>query len=324
MVNRFSEYLDESLASQMMVEPSSEAAAMAKKMSLTYAGFGRYADKSGKIKYIVKNKKLYPFKGKDVEQANLDNIDVQKDNFALKGQGKKGEGKEVDVMGVLDKKEKTSVQGIKADENIKNKYQKQNTREIIAYDRQLRNLYQPSIFTPDEIDAIKYYTESGFNDINRYLYKGFDPETTPDQANQTVQKIQALDNAFEETGAPFDYTVYTGLSSRYDFRKIKPGKDYIFRGYISTSLDHDTAIDMFTFDQNQDVGVVLEIDIKEGQKSIYLEGVTDTQGEFETLLPRGTKVRVEGGPYMIESDVTTSGNNPGKQVALFKCSIVEE
>jgi len=316
MVNRFSEYLDESLASQMMVEPSSEAAAMAKKMSLTYAGFGRYADKSGKIKYIVKNKKLYPFKGKDVEAAGLDASDAQMDAAAMKG--------DVNTMAVLDKKQKTAVQGIKADESIKNKYQKQNTREIIAYDRQLRNLYQPSIFTPDEIDAIKYYTESGFNDINRYLYKGFDPETTPDQANQTVQKIQALDNAFEETGAPFDYTVYTGLSSRYDFRKIKPGKDYIFRGYISTSLDHDTAIDMFTFDQNQDVGVVLEIDIKEGQKSIYLEGVTDTQGEFETLLPRGTKVRVEGGPFMIDSDVTTSGNNPGKQVALFKCSIVEE
>ena len=316
MVNRFSEYLDESLASQMMVEPSSEAAAMAKKMSLTYVGFGRYADKSGKVKYIVKNKKLYPFKGKDVEAAGLDASDAQMDAAAMKG--------DVNTMAVLDKKQKTAVQGIKADESIKNKYQKQNTREIIAYDRQLRNLYQPSIFTPDEIDAIKYYTESGFNDINRYLYKGFDPETTPDQANQTVQKIQALDNAFEETGAPFDYTVYTGLSSRYDFRKIKPGKDYIFRGYISTSLDHDTAIDMFTFDQNQDVGVALEIDIKEGQKSIYLEGVTDTQGEFETLLPRGTKVRVEGGPFMIDSDVTTSGNNPGKQVALFKCSIVEE
>lgn len=316
MVNRFSEYLDESLASQMMVEPSSEAASMAKKMSLTYVGFGRYADKSGKVKYIVKNKKLYPFKGKDVEAAGLDASDAQMNAAAMKG--------DVNTMAVLDKKQKASIQGIKADESIKNKYQKQNTREIIAYDRQLRNLYQPSIFTPDEIDAIKYYTESGFNDINRYLYKGFDPETTPDQANQTVQKIQALDNAFEETGAPFDYTVYTGLSSRYDFRKIKPGKDYIFRGYISTSLDHDTAIDMFTFVQNQDVGVVLEIDIREGQKSIYLEGVTDTQGEFETLLPRGTKVRVEGGPYMIESDVTTSGNNPGKQVALFKCSIVEE
>lgn len=316
MVNRFSEYLDESLASQMMVEPSSEAASMAKKMSLTYVGFGRYADKSGKVKYIVKNKKLYPFKGKDVEAAGLDASDAQMNAAAMKG--------DINTMAVLDKKQKASIQGIKADESIKNKYQKQNTREIIAYDRQLRNLYQPSIFTPDEIDAIKYYTESGFNDINRYLYKGFDPETTPDQANQTVQKIQALDNAFEETGAPFDYTVYTGLSSRYDFRKIKPGKDYIFRGYISTSLDHDTAIDMFTFVQNQDVGVVLEIDIREGQKSIYLEGVTDTQGEFETLLPRGTKVRVEGGPYMIESDVTTSGNNPGKQVALFKCSIVEE
>jgi len=316
MVNRFSEYLDESLASQMMVEPSSEAASMAKKMSLIYVGFGRYADKSGKVKYIVKNKKLYPFKGKDVEAAGLDASDAQMNAAAMKG--------DINTMAVLDKKQKASIQGIKADESIKNKYQKQNTREIIAYDRQLRNLYQPSIFTPDEIDAIKYYTESGFNDINRYLYKGFDPETTPDQANQTVQKIQALDNAFEETGAPFDYTVYTGLSSRYDFRKIKPGKDYIFRGYISTSLDHDTAIDMFTFDQNQDVGVALEIDIKEGQKSIYLEGVTDTQGEFETLLPRGTKIRVEGGPFMVDSDVTTSGNNPGKQVALFKCSIVEE
>jgi hypothetical protein len=315
-INKFSDYLEESLSAQMMAEPSSEAAAMAKKMNLTYVGFARYADKSGKVKYIVKNNKLYPFKGKDVEQASIDAGDQQMDAAMMKG----------DVMAVdtISKKQKASVQGIKADESNKNKYVKQNTKEILAYDKQLRNLYQPSLFTPEEANAIKYYTEKGFNPINRYLYKGFDPETTPDQANQVVQQIQALDNAFEETGAPFDYTTYTGLSSRYDFRKIKPGNDYIFRGYISTSLDHDTAIDMFTFDQNQDVGVVLEIDIKQGQKSIYLENLTDTQGEFETLLPRGTKVKVLAGPMMVDSDVTTSGNIPGKQVALFKCSIVEE
>lgn len=316
MINKFTEYLNESLAAQMMTEPSSETAVMAKKMSLTYVGFGRYADKSGKIKYIVKNNQLYPFKGKDIEQGNIDNLEAQMDNASVKD--------DVEASQVLNKKHKTSLMAIKADEVIKNKYKKQNIKLINSYDKQLKSLYLPSLFNEDEYNALNAYVNQDASNINRYLYKGFDIDTTPDQANQIVQLVQNLDNAFEEAGAPFEYTVYTGLSSRYDFNKIKPNNDYVFRGYISTSLNHDIITNMLDFDQTQPVGTVLEIDIKKGQKSIYTDGLFgDQMKNYETLLPRGTKVKVLGGPFMLDGDISTVGSS-GKQIALFKCSIAEE
>lgn len=294
-VHRFNDYIQESLSAEVLKEPAGEASSMAKKMGLNYVGFGRYADRTGKVKYISKNDKLYPFKGKEEETKKND----------------------------IDSEEQVN-QTIAIDDSIKNVYKNKNTKKIIKYDNALKQLYRPELFSPEEIEAIQFYTEKGFTDINRYLYKGFDPDTSPDQANMVVQQIQNIDNAFEEAGAPFDYTVYTGLSSRYDHRKIKPGTDYIFRGYISATLDHDLAINMFTFDEKQDVGVVLEIDIKKGQKSLYLESISNTPGEFEALLPRGTKVTVMGGPMMIDSNITTSGTVVDKQFALFKCNIIEE
>lgn len=312
-ISKFSQFLNEGLTASMMTEPSSEAAKMAKTMSLTYVGFGRYADKTGAVKYIVKNDKLLPFKGQQEDSKTLQSID---DNIA-KTTAKTNSFKH------FDQEKKKTIQAIRTDDNIKNSYQKQNTKEVIALATQLSSFYQPTLFTPEEVDAIKAYTETDFTSINRYLYKGFDPETQPDQANVVAQKIQNIDAAFEETGAPFDYTTYTGLSARYDFRKIKPGKDYIFRGYISTSLDHDIAIDQFS-DLNQEAGVVFEIDIEEGQKSIYVDNISDATGEMETILPRGTKLRVVSGPHMVDSTITQTSDGVSSQVALFKCSIIEE
>lgn len=294
-VHRFTDYIQESLSAEMLKEPAGEAASMAKKMGLNYVGFGRYSDKSGQVKYISKNDRLYPFKGKQENTKKINPKDEEQAN-----------------------------ETIAIDDRIKTRYKNKNTKKIIKYDNALKQLYRPELFSSEEIDAIKFYTEKGFTNINRYLYKGFDPNTSPDQANVVVQQIQNIDNAFEEAGAPFDYTVYTGLSSRYDYRKIQPGTDYIFRGYISATLDHDLAINLFTFDDNQKVGVVLEIDIKKGQKSLYLESISDTPGEFEALLPRGTKVTVVSGPMMVDSNITASQSVVDKQFALFKCSIVEE
>ena len=314
-ISKFSQFLNEGLTASMMTEPSSEAAKMAKTMSLTYVGFGRYADKTGAVKYIVKNDKLLPFKGQQEDSKTLQSID---DNIA-----KTTAKTSVDSFKHFDQEKKKTIQAIRTDDNIKNSYQKQITKEVIALATQLSSFYQPTLFTPEEVDAIKAYTETDFISINRYLYKGFDPETQPDQANVVAQKIQNIDAAFEETGAPFDYTTYTGLSARYDFRKIKPGKDYIFRGYISTSLDHDIAIDQFS-DLNQEAGVVFEIDIEEGQKSIYVDNISDATGEMETILPRGTKLRVVSGPHMVDSTITQTSDGVSSQVALFKCSIIEE
>lgn len=314
-ISKFSQFLDEGLTASMMSEPSSEAAKMAKTMSLTYVGFGRYADKSGAVKYIVKNEKLLPFRGQEADGKALQSID---DNIA-----KTTAKTRTDSFKHFDQEKKKTIRALKTDDSIKDSYQKQNTKDVISLATQLSNFYQPTLFTPEEAAAIKAYTETDFTSINRYLYKGFDPETQSDQANVVAQKIQNIDAAFEETGAPFDYTTYTGLSARYDFRKIKPGKDYIFRGYISSTLDHDTAIDQFS-DLNQEAGVVLEIDIVRGQKSIYVDNISDTPGEMETILPRGTKLRIISGSHMVDSSITTTGNNENKQVALFKCSIIEE
>ncbi|NDB61648.1 hypothetical protein EB001_24895, partial [bacterium] len=71
-------------------------------------------------------------------------------------------------------------------------------------------------------------------------------------------------------------------------------------------------------------GVVFEIDIEEGQKSIYVDNISDATGEMETLLPRGTKLRVVSGPHMVDSTITQTSDSVSKQVALFKCSIIEE
>jgi hypothetical protein len=132
-----------------------------------------------------------------------------------------------------------------------------------------------------------------------------------------------LDSAFEDTQAPFPYTVYTGLSSRYKPEKIVAGSEYIFRGYLSTSLSHSTAIDSFADADFSDKPVVLQIEIAKGQKSIYVDPVSTHQGEGETLLPRGSRVKIISGPHIIDSSVV-SENESGSQVHLFHCKLVKK
>ena len=44
-----------------LVEPQSNSSSEAKKMGLTYVGFGRYTDNTGQVTHIVQNDKLIPF-----------------------------------------------------------------------------------------------------------------------------------------------------------------------------------------------------------------------------------------------------------------------
>ena len=62
-MKKFEEYLEESLAAEIKSEPKSAAAKQARKMGLTYVGFGRYADNKGRVAYTVDNGRLVPFKG---------------------------------------------------------------------------------------------------------------------------------------------------------------------------------------------------------------------------------------------------------------------
>lgn len=310
---KFNEFLEESLVGELTTEddPRSPTAKEARKMGLSYAGFGRYADNTGAITYVVNNNKLIPFRGaEDVTKLRSKGSEV-----ALKGK-KENTGKEYT---------QAAEQGVQAQKEINRRSQKYSgtkTKELLSYDRQLKRLYNPNLFTPEELNALQAYSNEEYQPINSYLYKGFTPETPPDVANQIMANIDAIDSAFDETGAPFEYTVYTGLSDRYDYNKLQPGKDYVFRGYVSTSLAYSTATDLFTSDA-QNLRPVLEIDIKKGQKSIYMEGFAENPGEFETLLPRGTKIKIESGPHILDN-AQLGGAITRTPVALFKCSIVEE
>lgn len=326
-MKKYGEYLDESLALQAKSEPKSAASREARKMGLTYMGFGRYADRKGKLAYIVHDDRLVPYKGQD----DVDNMyfkasttqqsePTAKKNVSPTAKGKPTQPSKAQVMkkeadfynGVLKKRSKEDA-GI-----LKDLY-----KDADAVDKELFKFYKPNMFDEAELGAIEYYTADGYADINRYLYKGHDEGVSPEQDAYLNQSIAALDSAFDETQLPFPYTVYSGLSSRYKTDKFQKGGEYIFRGYVSTSLDFNTAIGGFADVGDTDQPVVLQVELKKGQRAIYLDAVSANSGERETLLPRGSKIKVVSGPHVLDSNLFTDAYGTSS-IALFHCVVVED
>lgn len=307
-MKKFGEYLEESLAAEVKTEPKTMAAKQARKMGLTYMGFGRYADSKGQVAYTVIKDKLVPYKRDEHIEKLYDKADmtnnVEKANEYFKQ---------------ADELYKTKKIRAKEDKNVLST----KSKEVIAVAKQLSSLYRPEMFDDAELQAIQDYTGDSFIDINRYLYKGHDEGVDANRADVIGQTIDALDSAFEETEAPFPFTVYSGLSGRYRAEKIVPGNEYIFRGYISTSLSHDVAISGFTDSKES---VVLQIEVGKGQKAIYVDSVSSIDGELETLLPRGSKVKIISGPHPLPTEVVGFGytGEAESKVNLFHCKLVQD
>ena len=323
-MKKFEEYLEENLALQVKSEPKSAAAREARKMGLTYMGFGRYADRKGRLAYIVHNDRLVPYKSED------DVTDMY--GKAISAQANEPVAKKNIAPGTKVGPSKSEIMRKEADFHNKvlrsrssedRKIMKELNADARAVDRELFKFYKPGLFDSTEIDAIQNYTGDGYQAINRYLYKGHDDGATPDDDAYLTNTINALDSAFEETSAPFDYTVYSGLSSRYNPDKFQINGEYIFRGYVSTSLDFDTAIGGFADVGDTEQPVVLQIEIKKGQKSIYLDAISDNSGERETLLPRGSKIKVVSGPHVMDSNLFTDAYGTSS-IALFHCKLVQD
>jgi hypothetical protein len=307
---KYGDYLSESLAAEVKSEPKSGASREARKLGLIYMGFGRYADSKGKVSYIVDNDRLVPYKGREeVQSMYSKSITPSAQMKDVKGKAKPNEAAFYNTT--LNKRDREDKKLIK-----------QKSKEAQAVNNQLYKFYVPSMFDQTELDAIEYYTAEGFETINRYLYKGHDQNVSPDQDNMINSTIEALDSSFEESQAPFPYTVYSGLSSRYDPSKFKPGAEYIFRGYVSTSIDFGTAIGGFA-GTDTDSPVVLQIEISKGQKSIYVDSISTNAGEGETLLPRGSRIKVISGPHKID-DTIINPNPSGSTVHLFHCQLIED
>lgn len=313
-MKKFGEYITETLAAEVKSPPKTKAAAEARRLGLTYMGFGRYADKTGKYAYVVHNDMLVPARKAKASWDTWDkaNIKPTTEKEKIAADNAKAEWKQSYAIekGVGDR-----------DRAIV----KQKQDEIQKTAKALYNFYQQQTFDNDELQALDTYTSEGFEEINRYLYKGHDEGTDGQKSAYIENTIDMLDSAFEGTEAPFSYTVYTGLSKRYNAQNFKKNMEYIFRGYVSTSLDYHTALNVFG-----DSGILLQVDVKKGQKSIYVDGVSTHEGELETLLPRGSRIRVISGPHPIHAealenpDSDVEPNYSIETVMLFHCELIED
>ena len=305
-MKKFGEYLEESLAAEIKAEPKTMAAKQARKMGLTYVGFGRYADNKGRVAYTVDNDRLVPFKGMSDISKMYDKAESINDD-----------GKYKEAIKQVDQLVKQSDKRSREDQKIL----RQKDKDVVKVAKQLASFYKPEMFDDAELEAIQDYTGDAFADINRYLYKGHDEGVDANTADSIGRMVDALDSAFDETQAPFPFTVYSGLSGRYRAEKIKPGQEYVFRGYLSTSLSHDVAISGFTDSAEP---VVLQIEVNKGHKAIYVDNLSSVDGELETILPRGSKVKVISGPHPLPWNIINGDSDDQSAIKLFHCTLIQD
>lgn len=304
---KYDEFLKESLASQILDQPKSKAMSQAQKMGLTYVGFGRFADNQGTIAYLLDGDNLVPFTNQQDMYANYNKASTSGKN------------------------EKTDELKKQADQYTNTVYKRtQNDQKILSdegnivmqVDQALKEFYNDSMFDSMEINTLIDFVSSDFEVVNTYLYQGFDPGTDEELAGFVTQMVDEIDILFEDSQAPFNYSVYTCLSGRYNPSQIEMNSEYVFRGYVSTSLDYNVCIESATEEAQMSSVTLLQIDIGQGQKSIYTEAFTQS-GEMETMLPRGSKIVVVSGPHSLPSDVLL-GSGSQLSITMFYCQLVEE
>lgn len=327
-MKKFGEYIEESLAVEIKSEPTSAAAQQARKMGLQYMGFGRYANSKGQIAYIVDKGKLVPYKSQEDVQGMYQQAHEMPLAAPAKASkdGKPVEDKAKTLETQADEHNRILTKRFNEDEKIANRKMK----EAIKTNKTLTKAFPASMFDENEMAAMREYTNEGFGPVNRYLYKGLDDDATQEDADYVNGIVEGMDSAFSNSKAPMSYTVYTGLSERYTVDSFEPGKDYVFRGYISTTLDYNTAIELFT-EQNDDA-VVLQIEISQGQNAIHVSGFSNVNAdedfktdEMETILPRGSKVKIISGPHVVMTNAINKDGYGGEwPINIFHCQLIQD
>jgi hypothetical protein len=316
-MKNFGGYIEESLAAEVKNEPKSEAAQQARKMGLTYAGFGRYLDSKGKVAYVVEKGKLVPYKGAEDVEKMYDKAFSTDDPIKRKD---------------LEKQADTHAK-------IRSSIDKQNTKSITELEikaektnKELNKLYTDYLnsLSDFQANALANYSANEFEHINRYLYKGHDEGVDQMRDKDIVDAVTAIDSAIDGAEVPFAYTVYTGLSPRYKAETLQPGEKYIFRGYISSSLSPSMASN-FT-DETKEKRVILQIELREGQKALHIDAISNS-GEMETMLPRGSMVHIVSGPHPVDASILGAGEHTLSMarnseddggLALFHCLLVQD
>lgn len=295
-------------------QDTSAASKKAKGLGLTYLGFGRYGllnkDKKVHVTHVVKGQNLVPVGNRETDfdaktgrlktTVTPDKIGNEHSAWKLR-YGKKFEkdtqqAKKVHndyAIGPLEPHE------LHAD------FEEKGQQKIAKITQNNANLYkQAGVHKIKGIGNVLDAFTRDTDDVNKHLYNG--KSANREEERMATWKIRSMDALFEkpEFKAAHDYTVYTGTKAA-----MQAGKNYLFKGFLSTSLSPSTAHDFVDSDKNT-YPTIIQIDIKKGQKAIDINAVYSNldQGkhynpheeEMEHLLPRGTKLKVTEGPYYMD------------------------
>ena len=288
-MKKFNQYLYEDL-NNALVEPSSNAAAEAKKLRLQYVGFGRYEDpNTQQISHVVQNDRLVPF-----------NKAIKSNTFKQSSQDDYGN------------------------------FVKQFAPDIEQNQAYMTDYYRPEYYDENELGAVEAYTGTDFFDINNKLYDlptgiradQIQPEYDGDPI---PAQVAALDSALSKMKTDHEFLSYVGLGTEYDITSFAPGSTFRFKGYRSTTINPNIALN-YNSRVNKSVSrqqtVMLQIKVPKGSKGMFVEDFSANPGESEFLLPRGSKVKVVSGPNKLVGSNAYTGSS-GLEVLYFDCVLVK-
>jgi 8-oxo-dGTP pyrophosphatase MutT (NUDIX family) len=185
---------------------------------------------------------------------------------------------------------------------VTNEYGLTYSKRNIAFDN-LGGVYRKTAdetfdreLTKDEKKSINSYQKNSrlSTKMNETLRSG----GKLDEKQTLVSKH--LDAVLNDTSLKQDHTLYRGLTGnkgRALVKDLKPGDTITDKGYMSTSLDEDTARGFSQGKKDQDDLHVMRILADKGQHALLTgerSGVQVSSQEYEAILPRGTTLKFHG------------------------------
>lgn len=165
-------------------------------------------------------------------------------------------------------------------------------------------------FNSEDGPNIEYYTNEGYEEINRFLRSG-KSDPMGDDPDTLREYTRSLDKAIKQTSAPRDMTVFRGTSGVKKFDSLKEGDVFSDKAFVSTTTDLGVVWEFMStatggrYDSRPfEKGYVLEISVPKGSQIFsvnkYFDKVSsrygpadDIRSENEHILPRGSKFKVD-------------------------------
>lgn len=246
----------------LQAEPSSSAAAEAKKRGLKYAGFGRYEDpKTNQVTHIVLNGALTPF-----------NRAVKTNQFR---------NTQSDDLGV---------------------YSQMLTPQIDEIHNTLVKAYPPERYDDMELNTLNAFTAGEHVEVNKRLsnmpagvpVSKIEPQSIDDPY---PDMIASLDSAIKKGRTPAPFLSYTKMHPDFDPSELTVGATFHFKGFRTTSLN---PVSVITSSENSRIDpnsgrnsvILLQMNIPKNAKGIYASDYSATPTDYEFIMHRGAKVQI--------------------------------